>query len=194
MIPYLEKTLNLRRDEFAPASLLFLYLFLMIGCYVMGKSVGDAMFLSAFPTYLPHAIVGTALVVGVFASVYIRISHRLRLEMVVISSLVFFALSFALFWWLTRFQSRWVYPLIFMWVYLVGAMGPTMGWTLANCVLTTREARRLHHRRCGSARLRASGDLAAGDGWFTRAGRGGGAAALPADGAAAGRTRRGADR
>ena len=143
MIPYLEKTLNLRRDEFAPASLLFLYLFLMIGCYFMGQSVFDAKFLKAFPNYLPHAIIGAALVVGLFASVYIRLSHRLRLEILVISSLVFFALSFVLFWWLTRLQTRWVYPLIYIWVYLAGAMGPTMGWTLANCALTTREARRL---------------------------------------------------
>jgi len=143
MIPYLEKTLNVRRDELAPASLLFLYLFLMIGCYIMGQSVFDAMFLNVFPKNLPHAIVATALIVGAFASVYIRLSHRLRLETLVISSLVFFALSFVLFWWLTVFETRWVYLLIYMWVYLAGVMGPTMGWTLANCVLTTREARRL---------------------------------------------------
>ena len=143
MIPYLEKTLNVRRDEFAPASLLFLYLFLTIGCYIMGQSVGDAMFLKRYPNYLPHAIVGTALLVGVFASVYIRLAHRVRLEALIIGSLLFFSLPFVLFWWLTRFECRWVYAVIYMWVYLAGVMGPTMGWTLANCVLTTREARRL---------------------------------------------------
>jgi AAA family ATP:ADP antiporter len=143
MIPYLEKTLNVRRDELAPASLLFLYLFLTIGCYIMGQSVGDAMFLKRYPNYLPHAIVATALLVGVFASVYIRLAHHVRLEALITGSVLFFSLSFVLFWWLTRFQYRWVYALIYMWVYLAGVMGPTMGWTLANCVLTTREARRL---------------------------------------------------
>jgi AAA family ATP:ADP antiporter len=143
MIPYLEKTLNVRRDELAPASLLFLYLFLIIGCYSMGQAVGDAIFLKAFRNYLPHVRIGTAVVVGVFAWVYIRLSHRLRLEVVIIGSLLSFALGFVVFWWLAHFLGRRVYPLICIWVYLVGAMGPIMGWTLANCALTTREARRV---------------------------------------------------
>ena len=143
MIAYLEKALNVRRNEFTPASLLFLYLFLIIGCYIMGIAVGDAMFLNVYPNHLPHVIIATALVVGVFTSVYIRLSHRLRLELMIIGSLVFFSLSFATLWWLTRFQGKWVYPLVYIWVYLTGAIGPTMGWTMANCVLTTREARRV---------------------------------------------------
>jgi len=143
MIPYIERALNVRREEFRPASLLFLYLFLVIGCYIMGQAVGDALFLSAFPTYLPHVIMATALAVGIFASVYIRLSHRLRLELLVIGSLLFFAFGFVLLWWLTRASSKWAYPVIYIWVYMTGALGPTMGWTLANYALTTREARRV---------------------------------------------------
>ncbi len=143
MMSYVEKLLNVRRNELAPASLLFLYLFLVLGAYISGMSVGDAMFLNAFPTGLPYVIVGTALVVGVFTSVYIRLCHRVRLELMIIGSLIFFALSFALFWYLTGSQKKWVYALIYIWVYMAGAMGPTMGWTLANYVLTTREARRV---------------------------------------------------
>lgn len=143
MIPYVEKALNVRREEFRPSSLLFLYLFLVIGCYIMGQAVGDALFLSAFPTYLPHVIIATALAVGIFTSVYIRLSHRLRLELLVIGSLMFFALGFVLLWWLTRVSGKWAYPVIYTWVYMTGALGPTMGWTLANYALTTREARRV---------------------------------------------------
>ena len=36
-----------------------------------------------------------------------------------------------------------MYPLLYTWVYTVGALAPTMGWTLANHSLTTREARRV---------------------------------------------------
>jgi len=142
MIRYVEKALNVKREELAPAGLLFLYLFFAIGCYIMGQSVGDALFLSAFRTYLPHGIIATAVVVGIFTSVYIRLSHRLRLEWLVIGSLLFFALGFAVFWWLARFSGEWVYPLIYTWVYTVGGLAPAMGWTLANHSLTTREARR----------------------------------------------------
>ena len=143
MIPYLERVLNVRRGEFRPASLLFLYLFLAIGCYIMGTAVGDAMFLSAFPTYLPHAIIATALAVGIFTSIYVRLSRRVRLELLIIGSLLFFALSFAFFWWLTHWSGKWAYALIYVWVYMTGALAPTMGWTLANHALTTREARRV---------------------------------------------------
>jgi len=140
---YFENALNVRRNEFTPASLLFVYLFLIIGCYTMGQAVGVDLFLNAYPNSLPHAMIATAVVVGVFASVYIRLSRRIRMESLMIGSLLFFASSFALFWWLTRSPGKWVYLLIYIWVYMTGAMGPTMGWTLANLALTTREARRI---------------------------------------------------
>ncbi len=143
MSPYLERALNIRREEFRPASLLFLYLFLVIGAYIMGQAVGDALFLSAFPTYLPNVIIATALVVGIFTSVYIRLSQRLRLELLIMGSLLFFAVGFVLLWWLTRVSGKRAYPVIYSWVYMTGALGPTMGWTLANYALTTREARRV---------------------------------------------------
>ena len=143
MIAYLEKALNVRRHEFVPALLLSLYLFLVIAAYITGKSVGVALYLDAFPNHLPHAIVSQALLIGAFVSVYIRLSHRVGLERLIISMLLFFSVSFVLFWWLTYSSDKWVYPPIYIWVYTVGAMGPTMGWTLANYVLTTREARRI---------------------------------------------------
>lgn len=64
MIRYLERALNVKREELAPALLLFLYLFFAIGCYIMGQAAGDALFLTAFPAYLPHGIIATAVGVG----------------------------------------------------------------------------------------------------------------------------------
>jgi HEAT repeat protein len=134
---------SVRRDEVGPASLLFFYLFLIVGAYIMGKSVGDALFLGVYPKHLPYAMIGAAVLITPFILVYIRLSHRLPLELLVIGTLLFFALSFCSFWWGTRYQARWVYMLVYIWVYAVGAMGPMMGWTLANYLLTTREARRV---------------------------------------------------
>ena len=108
----------------------------------MGQAVGDALFLSAFPNDLPQGIIATAAAVGVFTSVYIRLSHRVRLEYLFIGSLLFFAAGFVVFWSLARTGDEWVYPLLYVWVYTAGALAPTMGWTLANHVLTTQEARR----------------------------------------------------
>jgi AAA family ATP:ADP antiporter len=133
----------MRRDEVSRASLLFFYLFLIIGAYLMGQAAGNALFLKVFPRHLPYAMIASALTIGAFVSAYIRLSRRLRLESQVITTLLFFALCFAGFWWLTHFKAPWVYLLVYVWVYALGAMGPMMGWTLANYVLTTREARRV---------------------------------------------------
>jgi len=143
MITHMQRIFSMRRDEVGPASLLFFYLFLIIGAYIMGKSVGDALFLAVYPKHLPYAMIGAALLITPFILVYIRLSHRLPLELLVIGTLLFFALSFCTFWWETRHQARWVYLLVYIWVYAIGAMGPMMGWTLANYLLTTREARRV---------------------------------------------------
>ncbi len=144
MSTHVQRMFSMRRDEVGPASLLFFYLFLIIGAFMMGKAVGDALFLTVFPKrLLPYAMIGSSITSGAFVPAYIRLSHRLRLEVLINATLLFFALSFASFWWLTHFKSRWVYLLVYVMVYAVGAMGPMMGWTLANYVLTTREARRL---------------------------------------------------
>jgi len=143
MISHVQRMFTMRRDEVTRASLLFFYLFLIIGAYMMGQAVGNALFLKVFPKHLPYAMIASALTIGVFVSAYIRLSRHLGLEVQVIATLLFFALSFACFWWLTYFKAPWVYLLVFVWVYALGAMGPMMGWTLANYVLTTREARRV---------------------------------------------------
>lgn len=143
MIEYIEKALNVRRSEFVPASLLFAYLFLAIGSFFTGIVVGDTVFLNTYPRYLPQVIIATAAVVGIFASVYIRLSNRLRLEWLMTGALMFFSLSFAALWWLTHFQIKLVCAFIYIMVYLAGVMVPTIGWTIANFALTTRQARRV---------------------------------------------------
>ena len=143
MIEHIGQIFSLRRSEVGTASLLFFYLFLVTGAYMMGQAVGDAMFLHVFPDYLPYVMIGSALMSGALVAVYIRLSARIRLESVIVATLAFFALSFAIFWWLTQLQNRWVYLLVLIWVYVAGAIWPMMGWTLANYALTTREARRI---------------------------------------------------
>src|SRR5512140_2200603 len=105
MISYLEKALNVRRNELLPASLLFLYLFLVIGAYVIGQSAGDALFLSKFSHYLPHAIMATSVAVGILVSIYIRLSRHVRMAALSTGLLGFFGAAFCLLWWLLRIHS-----------------------------------------------------------------------------------------
>jgi AAA family ATP:ADP antiporter len=144
MIEHVGRIFSVRRSEIGTASLLFFYLFLVTGAYMMGQAVGDAMFLNVFPNHLPYAMIGSALMSGALVAVYIWLSARVRLESLIVATLAFFAFSFALFWWLTQLQNRWVCLLVLIWVYVAGAIWPMMGWTLANYTLTTREARRIY--------------------------------------------------
>lgn len=138
------KMFSMRPGEFAPASMLFSYLFLAIGSFILGQSIGDAMFLDVFPRHLPYAFIFTALLIGVFVSFYIRLSHRVRLERLMIGTLLFFTFSFVVFWVLTLPPpNKVVFMFIYIWVQTAGALVPMMGWTLANYLLTTREARRI---------------------------------------------------
>ncbi|MGA2262084.1 MAG: Npt1/Npt2 family nucleotide transporter [Acidobacteriota bacterium] len=143
MINRVGRLFVLRREAAVPASLLFFYLFLVMGAYMMGMAVSDALFLNRFPTQYPVGMIGSAVMSGICVAVYTRLSTKMRLESLIIATLTFFAVSFAFFWWLTRFQIQWVYWLVLVWVYTTGAICPMMGWTLANYTLTTREARRL---------------------------------------------------
>jgi AAA family ATP:ADP antiporter len=143
MIHYIGKLIQVRPHEVGVSSLLFFYLFVIIGAYLMGQAVGDALFLASYSKYLPHAMILSAVIIGALVGIYIRISTRLHLQWLIPASLLFFSLLFCAFWWLTRFQLHWIYWIVYVAVYAFGAMGPMMGWTLANMVLTTRQARRV---------------------------------------------------
>src|SRR5258708_15082269 len=59
--------------------------------------------------------------------------------------MVFFSTTCAVFWGLAHSFSRliWVFPAFYVWVKIFGVLGATQIWTLANYVLTTREAKRV---------------------------------------------------
>jgi AAA family ATP:ADP antiporter len=125
---------------------LFLYLFLTMAGSVASKAARDALFLARFPAQdLPYADIAIALIVGVVASVYIRAGERLNLRNLQVASLVGFAVSAVGFWWWSTAsgeESQTAFVLIYIWVGVLSVLGPAQVWTLANFVLTTREAKR----------------------------------------------------
>lgn len=140
---YFEKALNVRKDEMLPASLLAGYLGLVMGCFIMGKSIADSLVLSRFGDSLPQAIAGTAVIVAVFMSAYVRLSRKVAPSKLIPGVLLFFSFSYLAFGALAHFQQEWSFIPAYLWVYAGGVICPAMGWTLANYALTTREARRV---------------------------------------------------
>jgi ATP/ADP translocase len=121
--------------------------------YLVGRVVRDSLFLSRFPAaQLPYADIATALTVGVLIAVYIRLGRHFSLRGLLLGSLVLFASNCLLFWVLARFYLvSWLYPVIYIWDGMFGVLAPTQVWTLANHVLTTREARRVFGLLAGGA-------------------------------------------
>ncbi len=146
MVAAIERLLSLGRGEFRRGFLLFLYLFLVMTSYVVGRTARDSLFLARFPAeQLPLVDIAVALLVGFFVAAYLRASRRASIGNSVVVSLIFFSATSAVFWFLARdfAQHGWVYPITYIWVGLFGVLAPAQVWTVANYTLTTREAKRV---------------------------------------------------
>jgi AAA family ATP:ADP antiporter len=137
---------NLERGDGRRGALLFSYLLLVITCYQLGKTARDALFLSVFKaSKLPYADMAIAISVGAVIAVYVTIARRVKLRDLVVGSLLLFAMLQCVFWYFAKFRPelRWQYPVFYIWVGILGVIAPTQVWTLANYLLTTREAKRI---------------------------------------------------
>jgi ATP/ADP translocase len=137
---------NLQQGDGRRGALLFSYLFLIITCYQLGKTARDALFLGAFKaSKLPYADMTIAFSVGIVIAAYMMIGRRTSLRNLMVGCLLAFAAVQCGFWYLARFQPelRWQYAILYVWVGVFGVLAPTQVWTLANYLLTTREAKRV---------------------------------------------------
>jgi AAA family ATP:ADP antiporter len=135
---------QVRPGEASRSLLTFAYLFAIICAAVVGKVGRDTLFLSAFDAeQLPYAMVAIPVVVGGFVAVYARLARHRRPGLLAAATLWGFAGIAALFWWIARLELSWIYPVIYVWVGVLGVILPVQLWTLANDVFTTREAKRL---------------------------------------------------
>ncbi len=133
----------LKPGEVGKTLLLSLYLFLVIATYLIAKAVRDGLFLDRYGAFkLPYVIIGIALAVGLFVTVYIRLARRIEPTRLVVGTLALFISSLILFWWMIGAGIGWVYPVIYIWAGMYGAIAPAQVWTLANDVFTTRQAKR----------------------------------------------------
>lgn len=142
----LHRLLGMNHRELRRSLPLFAYLFLTMAGSVASKAARDALFLARFRAeHLPYADIAIAVIVGIVASVYIRAGQRLNLRNLQVASLLVFGLSALGFWWWPTVrgdESPALFVAIYVWVGVLSVLGPAQVWTLANFVLTTREAKR----------------------------------------------------
>jgi AAA family ATP:ADP antiporter len=141
----LERLLRLQRGDLPRGLLLFAHLFLVICAYLVGQVARDALFLGRFDaSLLPFADMSLFLVVAVVVALYVRAGRRLSLDRLISGSLVGFgALGLVFAVLARRSPPSWLFPVVYIWVGVLGVLAPAQVWTLANYVLTSREARRM---------------------------------------------------
>jgi AAA family ATP:ADP antiporter len=143
---WLHRVLNIDPEDLGRGSLLCACLFLVISSYKIGSVAGAALFLSRFQAkQLAYAQISSAVLVAVVIAGYVLIARRVLLRDLLVGSMVFFSTTCAVFWGLAHYYSHlvWVFPAFYVWVKIFGVLGATQIWTLANYVLTTREAKRV---------------------------------------------------
>ena len=144
-LPWISRAIPLSREgELWRAALVFAYLFLVIGSYVVLKAVRDSLYLDAFGAVkLPYVIIGIAVLVGIFVDGYIRLSRHVRVGLLTSLTLAFLVANLIAFWGIGRTGQAWLYPVLYIWVGCYGVIGPVQVWTMVNEVFGTREAKRL---------------------------------------------------
>jgi AAA family ATP:ADP antiporter len=145
MLRALERLLRLQRGDLPRGLLLFAYLFLVIAAYLVGQVARNALFLGRFPaSKLPFVDVSLFVVVALAVAVYLRAGRRWGLEHLLTGSLLLFGTTGLVLAGLAyRSSPSWLYPVVYLWVGIFGVLCPAQVWTLANYVLTPREAKRL---------------------------------------------------
>src|SRR5579863_6316223 len=143
---WIERALNLQPGDLGRGSLLSACLFLVMTTYKVGGVAGAALFLSRFrASQLGYLQIASSVLVALVISGYMLVARRVLPRDLLVGSMVFFATTWALFWGLAHYYSHliWVFPALYVWVKVFGVLGATQIWTVANFVLTTREAKRV---------------------------------------------------
>ncbi len=154
MIRFFQRLLNIQPGDFRRGALLFSYLMLVISSYQMAKSVRDSLFLSVYESSkIPYAITTIGFTVGFVFAGYVIIGRRLNIRNLLMGSSLLFVLGYISFWYTAHFHGRigWQFFLLYIWVGIYGVLAPAQVWTLANFVLTTREAKRVFGLVAGGA-------------------------------------------
>ena len=151
---WIERALNIQPGDLGRGVLLSSCLFLVMCSYKIGGVAGNALFLSRFQArQLGYVQIASTVLVTLVVMGYMLIARRVLLRDLLVGSMMFFSTTWAFFWWLAHYNSNliWVFPAFYIWVKVFGVLGATQIWTLANYVLTTREAKRVFGMVGGAA-------------------------------------------
>jgi len=136
--------LNVEKEEKNKAVMLFLYQFLAVAIMVMGRIVRDTLFLKRYDSSkLSLMYIGVALVVSTATFFYIRKSYYYRLDKII--GLTFFVNIFGTiaFLFLIKADVKISFPMLYIFIELMGSFMMFQFWSFTNELLDSREAKRI---------------------------------------------------
>jgi len=142
----LGKLFDIREGEGLKASLMFGYIFLLISSLLILKPVRQSLFLVKFGyEKLPHVYMLMALFGGVVAWFLSRHTKKVRLDHLILVTILISILCLLLFWSLLHsgYQGGWFLYAFYIWVGVFGVTASAQFWLLANHIFNAREAKRL---------------------------------------------------
>ena len=145
MFPRVRRFLDVRPGEGWPVLLTFLYVAIVVACYLLAKPIRKGIFLEQYGPYaLVYVYAAVPVALSLFVPAYARVVARFGSRAVVVGTLVFFATNVLVFWYLFRFHSFYLLPGIFyVWVNCFGVIAPVQAWSFANSLFDARQAKRL---------------------------------------------------
>lgn len=141
----LEELFNIQPRELKKTSLMFLYILLGVGTFIIGRAIRDALFLSRYNvSHLPYMYIFVALAVSISALIYSKYIRHFRTSSVIIFLDILFSIIFVIFWVFIRLNvTSYIYPLLYIFIEIAGSLIIVPFWTFANEIFTSREAKRL---------------------------------------------------
>ena len=137
----LEAVLPVRRGERGLTGALFLHSLFAVGAFLTGRTVRDALFLANMDkAQLSWMYVASAIAVTITGLAYGPLASRVRRHTMALGSASIFGALFIVIWFVERAKPHWIYPVLYVYVEVMGALVLVQFWTLANELFNAREA------------------------------------------------------
>ncbi|HUU03706.1 MAG TPA: Npt1/Npt2 family nucleotide transporter [Myxococcota bacterium] len=135
---------GLRPGEVGKTAGMFLYMLTAVGAFITGRIARDAIFLSRYDVdYLPYMYVWVAGAMVVCSYVYSHFADRFRRDRLVLTVTALLLVLMLGARAMLSLCGEWFYPVLYVFVEVMGGLLLIQFWTFADDVFNTREAKRL---------------------------------------------------
>ncbi len=139
------RAFDVREGEYLRTCFMALYFFFVLCARNVVKPVSWSLFLNRFDVdRLPYLYMLIALVGGVVAYFYTKLTVKTSLRAAVTAATALAVISLILFWEVIGTHSTWLLYVFSVWVSLFGIVFVTQGWLIAAEIFDSREAKRLY--------------------------------------------------